>query len=97
MDAGLGLQYFNLQAEYFQLLNYHAYELCASGFRRLALDFHSQSDVTIESHDAAIGALLLSAECHVNPDFMLSIGASSELMDSVNVNECKMVQPPDKV
>jgi len=57
LDSGLGLEYFNLQAEYFQLLNYHDCELRASGFRRLTLDLHSQIDVTIESHDAAIGRM----------------------------------------
>jgi len=41
--------------------------------------------------------MLQLVECHVNPDFMLCIGGSSELTVSANVNECKMVQPPDKV
>ncbi|KAK8464628.1 hypothetical protein PHAVU_010G039700 [Phaseolus vulgaris] len=97
LDAGLGFEYFNLQADYFQLLNHHDCELRASEFRRLALDLHSQSDVTIESHDAAIDALLLAAECHVNPYFILSIGPSSKLTDFLNINECKTVQPQDKV
>ncbi|KAL2659228.1 hypothetical protein AAZV13_03G074500 [Glycine max] len=97
LDAGLGFEYFNLQADYFQLLNYHDCELRASEFRRLALDLHSQNDVSVESHDAAIDAMLLAAECHVNPYFMLSIGASSKLMDLLNVNEFKVVQSHDKV
>ncbi|XP_020235831.1 uncharacterized protein LOC109815494 isoform X2 [Cajanus cajan] len=92
LDAGLGFEYFNLQEDYFQLLNYNDCELRASEFRRLALDLHSQNDVTVESHDAAIDALLLAAECHVNPYFMFSIGASSKLADLLNINECKMVQ-----
>ncbi|XP_027334716.1 uncharacterized protein LOC113849198 isoform X2 [Abrus precatorius] len=96
-DAGLGVEYFNLQADYFQLLNYHDCELRASEFRRLALDLHSQNDVTVESHDAAIDALLLAAECHVNPYFMLSVGASSKLTDLLNVSECKIVQSCDNV
>ncbi|RDY04904.1 hypothetical protein CR513_11313, partial [Mucuna pruriens] len=97
LDAALGFEYFNLQADYFQLLNYHDCELRASEFRRLALDLHSQNDVTVESHDAAIDALLLAAECHVNPYFMLSIGASTKLTDLLNINECKMVQSHDNV
>ncbi|XP_028224925.1 uncharacterized protein LOC114406426 isoform X2 [Glycine soja] len=97
LDAGLGFEYFNLQADYFQLLNYHDCELRASEFRRLALDLHSQNDVSVESHDAAIDAMLLAAECHVNPYFMLSIGASSKLMDLLSVNEFKVVQSHDKV
>ncbi|KAG2381063.1 uncharacterized protein HKW66_Vig0204360 [Vigna angularis] len=96
LDAGLGFEYFNVQADYFQLLNYNDSELRASEFRRLALDLHSQSDVTIESHDAAIDALLLAAECHVNPYFISSIGASSKLTDLLNINECKTAHPRDK-
>ncbi|KAK7285495.1 hypothetical protein RJT34_20268 [Clitoria ternatea] len=97
MDAGLGFEYFNLQADYFQLLNYHDCELRASEFRRLALDLHSQNDVSFESHDAAIDALLLAAECHVNPYFMLSSGASSKLTDLLNINESKIMQSRDNV
>ncbi|KAG5009705.1 hypothetical protein GYH30_018179 [Glycine max] len=97
LDAGLGFEYFNLQADYFQLLNYNDCELRASEFRRLALDLHSHNDVSVESHDAAIDALLLAAECYVNPYFMLSIGASSKLTDLLNVNEFKAVQSHDKV
>ncbi|XP_014516304.1 uncharacterized protein LOC106774021 isoform X1 [Vigna radiata var. radiata] len=96
LDAGLGFEYFNVQADYFQLLNYNDSELRASEFRRLALDLHSQSDVTIESHDAAIDALLLAAECHVNPYFISSIGASSKLTDLLNINEFKTAHPRDK-
>ncbi|KAL2319377.1 hypothetical protein Fmac_028346 [Flemingia macrophylla] len=92
LDAGLGFEYFNLQADYFQLLNYHDCELRASEFRRLALDLHSQNDVTVESHYAAVDALLLAAECHINPYFMFSIGASSKHADLLNVNEWRMVQ-----
>ncbi|XP_061338809.1 uncharacterized protein LOC133285568 isoform X2 [Gastrolobium bilobum] len=97
LDAGLGFEYFNLQADYFQLLNYHDCELRASEFRRLALDLHSQNDTTVESHDAAIDALLLAAECYVNPYFMLSIGASTKLTDLLNINDCKIVQSHDVV
>ncbi|GAU36316.1 hypothetical protein TSUD_353610 [Trifolium subterraneum] len=91
IDSGLGFEYFNLQADYFQLLNYHDCELRASEFRRLALDLHSQNDVTVETHDAAIDAFLLAAECHVNPYFMLTIGASSKLTDLLNIKEGKTV------
>ncbi|XP_013443976.2 uncharacterized protein [Medicago truncatula] len=91
MDSGLGFEYFNLQADYFQLLNYHDCDLRASEFRRLALDLHSQNDITLETHDAAIDAFLLAAECHVNPYFMLSIGASSKLTDLLNIKEGKTI------
>jgi len=92
MDSGLGFEYFNLQADYFQLLNYHDCDLRASEFRRLALDLHSQNDITLETHDAAIDAFLLAAECHVNPYFMLSIGASSKLTDLLNIKEGKTIR-----
>lgn len=86
LDVGLGAEYFNLQADYLQLVNYHDCELRASEFRRLALDLHAQNDITVESHDAAIDALLLAAECYVNPYFMLSFGASPKLMDLLNID-----------
>lgn len=92
LDAGLGAEYFNLQADYLQLVSYHDCELRASEFKRLALDLHAQNDVTVESHDAAIDALLLAAECYINPYFMLSFGASSKLMDLLNVNDNKISQ-----
>lgn len=97
MESGLGFEYFNLQADYSQLLNYHDCELRASEFRRLASDLHSQNEITIESHDAAIEALLLAAECHVNPYFMLSIGTSSKLADLLSIKECKIMQSRDNV
>lgn len=95
LDAGFGAEYFNLQADYSQLVNYHDCELRASEFRRLALDLHAQNDVTVESHDAAIDALLLAAECYVNPYFMLSFGASPKLMDLLNINENKISRSDD--
>ncbi|XP_054784251.1 uncharacterized protein LOC129291108 isoform X2 [Prosopis cineraria] len=97
LDAGFGAEYFNLQADYLQLVNYHDCELRASEFRHLALDLHAQNDVTVESHDAAIDALLLAAECHVNPYFMLSFGASPKLMDLLNINDNKISRSDDIV
>ncbi|XP_031114054.1 uncharacterized protein LOC116017589 isoform X1 [Ipomoea triloba] len=61
-----------LQADYLQLVNHQECQLRSSEFRRLALDLHSQNEVNPESHDAAIDALLLAAECYVNPYFMMS-------------------------
>ncbi|KAI4356168.1 hypothetical protein L6164_000211 [Bauhinia variegata] len=95
LDDSLGAEYFNLQADYFHLVNYRDCELRASEFRRLALDLHSQSDITLESHDAAIDALLLAAECYVNPYFMLSLGASPRLMDLLNNSDNKTSQSRD--
>ncbi|KZV29503.1 hypothetical protein F511_22732, partial [Dorcoceras hygrometricum] len=67
-----GIELFNLMANYSHLLNYRDCELRATEFRRLALDLSSQNGITLESHDAAIDALLLAAECYINPYFMKS-------------------------
>ncbi|GLT54041.1 hypothetical protein SLA2020_272740 [Shorea laevis] len=48
LDAGFTAEYFNLQADYFQLINYRDCELRASEFRHLALDLHSQSEITMK-------------------------------------------------
>ncbi|XP_049368674.1 uncharacterized protein LOC125833555 [Solanum verrucosum] len=62
----------------------------ASEFRRLALDLHSQCEITPEGHDAAIDALLLAAECYVNPFFMLSSRDSSPIMNKLSTKKpCK--------
>ncbi|XP_004308651.1 PREDICTED: uncharacterized protein LOC101297198 [Fragaria vesca subsp. vesca] len=84
LDSGFSVEYFNLQADYFQLISYQECELRASEFRRLALDLHSQNEITVESHDAAIDALLLAAECYVNPFFMMSFRGSPKLMNDRN-------------
>ncbi|KAJ6693820.1 hypothetical protein OIU85_004588 [Salix viminalis] len=63
LDCGFIAEYFNLQADYFQLINYRDCELRASEFQRLALDLHSENEIAVEGHDAAIDALLLAAEC----------------------------------
>ncbi|XP_075644517.1 uncharacterized protein LOC142615660 isoform X3 [Castanea sativa] len=92
LDAGFTAEYYNMQADYFQLINYRDCELRASEFQRLALDLHSQSEITVEGHDAAIDALLLAAECYVNPFFMLSFKASPKFMDQMNINRTRIAQ-----
>ncbi|XP_058002551.1 uncharacterized protein LOC110658126 isoform X2 [Hevea brasiliensis] len=87
LDAGFTAEYFNLQADYFQLINYRDCELRASEFRRLALDLHSQNEIAVEGHDASIDALLLAAECYVNPFFMVSFRSNPKLespMDKIS-------------
>ncbi|RAL53954.1 hypothetical protein DM860_004425 [Cuscuta australis] len=67
------IQCHDLQADYIQLMNYRDCQLRSSEYRRLAMYLHSQTEKpNPESHDAAIDALLLAAECHVNPYFMMS-------------------------
>ncbi|XP_021619452.1 uncharacterized protein LOC110620154 isoform X5 [Manihot esculenta] len=87
LDSGFTADYFNLQADYFQLINYRDCELRASEFRRLALDLHSQNEIAVEGHDASIDALLLAAECYVNPFFMVSFRANPKLASPMNVSE----------
>ncbi|KAL2610037.1 hypothetical protein R1flu_028610 [Riccia fluitans] len=65
-------RYFSLQAEYFQLVNAQERELRAMEFIRFATELHSRRDASKESHQAAIDALLLAAECHLNPFFLVS-------------------------
>lgn len=69
---GSSAQYLNLQANYMQLVYFEDCKSRASEFRQLAFDLHSQVEITPESHDAAIDALLLAAECYVNPFFIMS-------------------------
>ncbi|CAI9262315.1 unnamed protein product [Lactuca saligna] len=66
------IEYSKLHTECLHLMSYSDCELWASEFKRVAFDLHSQSDITSESHDASIDALLLAAECYVNPFFLMS-------------------------
>ncbi|KAK9095691.1 hypothetical protein Scep_027160 [Stephania cephalantha] len=84
LDVGFAVEYFNFQADFLQLMNHRDGELRSSEFRRLALELHSQHDITPESHDAVIDALLLAAECYINPFFMMTSGASPKVIDKMN-------------
>ncbi|PWA53887.1 Armadillo-type fold [Artemisia annua] len=72
-------EYSELYTECLQLMSYGDCELWAHEFRRVAFDLHSQSDITPEGHNAAVDALLLAAECYVNPFFMMSFRDSFKL------------------
>ncbi|XP_023527123.1 uncharacterized protein LOC111790459 isoform X1 [Cucurbita pepo subsp. pepo] len=87
LDFGINIEYFNLEADYFQLVNYRDSEVKASEFRRLALDLSSQNELTSEGHDASIDALLLAAECYVNPYFMMSCKYNPNHMKGMKSNE----------
>ncbi|XP_057531547.1 uncharacterized protein LOC130809771 isoform X2 [Amaranthus tricolor] len=69
-DSGLSMKYFNLHLDHTQLLDYETCQSRASEFHRLALDLHSQKNINLEGHNAAVDALILSAECYINP-FMI--------------------------
>ncbi|KAI3983800.1 hypothetical protein MKX01_011508, partial [Papaver californicum] len=79
LDVGFSVEYFNLQADYLQLMNHGDCELRASEFRRLATELHSQHEITPEGHDAAIDALLLAAECYISPFFMTALRSCPEV------------------
>ena len=80
----------DLQTEYWQLVNTPEREVRASEFMRFAAELHSRQDVTTESQQSAIDALLLAAECHLNPFFMIS---SSEYQQMVkNFGGAKLVE-----
>ncbi|KAL3678453.1 hypothetical protein R1sor_021409 [Riccia sorocarpa] len=71
LDAATADRYFSLQAEYFQLVNSQERELRAMEFIRFATELHSRRDASKEGQQAAIDALLLAAECHLNPFFLV--------------------------
>lgn len=97
LDVSVTAEYTDLQADYFQLRNYHECELRASEFQRLSIDLHSQQDVTVEGHEAAIDALLLAAECYVNPYFILSLrGDSPKIMNQLLANGTKVLVSDEK-
>ncbi|CAI9095013.1 OLC1v1030865C1 [Oldenlandia corymbosa var. corymbosa] len=73
----LAAEFSDLQADYLQLMNHGDSELRASEFRRFAIDLLSQSPLTPEAHSAGIDALLLGAECFVNPYFMMPFWGTS--------------------
>ncbi|KAG1355466.1 hypothetical protein COCNU_07G015780 [Cocos nucifera] len=95
LENGFSADYFNLQADYLQLVSNQDCEFRAAEFQHLALDLSSQPDITPEGHDAAIDALLLAAECYVNPFFMLSFRPSSKLIDQMKIIGSKLNQNSD--
>lgn len=71
----------DIKSEYCQLVDASEREQRASDFIRFASELHSRQDDSTESQQSAIDALLLAAECHVNPFFMIS---SKEYNNLVN-------------
>ncbi|GAY43149.1 hypothetical protein CUMW_072300 [Citrus unshiu] len=65
-------------------------ELRASEFRRLASDLHLKHELSAEGHDAAIDALLLAAECYVNPFFVISFRAGTNILDQMKISGPKV-------
>ncbi|XP_010673447.1 uncharacterized protein LOC104889813 isoform X4 [Beta vulgaris subsp. vulgaris] len=92
-DPGFSMKFLSLQLDHTQLIDYDICKSRASEFRRLALDLHSQKDVNHESHNAAIDALILSAECYINP-FMISVKERSGVSDQLNLH--RAIYPRDR-
>ncbi|KAJ1296047.1 hypothetical protein BS78_01G269200 [Paspalum vaginatum] len=78
LDNIVAADYFDAQVDYQQLENYQDCELRAQEFHRLALNLCMQQDATFEGHKAGIDALLLAAECYVNPFFQLDFQPNVE-------------------
>ncbi|XP_042502913.1 uncharacterized protein LOC122080099 isoform X2 [Macadamia integrifolia] len=92
LDSSFAIEYLNLESDCLQLIDHRESELKASEFQRLALDLHSHHDITLEGHDAAIDALLLAAECYVNPFFMTASSGSTKVTERMNVSRTKIAQ-----
>ncbi|XP_071706107.1 uncharacterized protein [Rutidosis leptorrhynchoides] len=80
-------EYSDLHRECLQLMSYADCELWASEFKRVAFDLHSQSEVTPEGHNAAIDALLLAAECYINPFFIMSFKDNPKLIPETIISK----------
>ncbi|XP_010528687.1 PREDICTED: uncharacterized protein LOC104805731 isoform X2 [Tarenaya hassleriana] len=89
LDTGFGSKYFNLQADYIQLENIRDCELKASEFKLLAQKLHSLDSVSVEDHDASVDALLLAAECYVNPFFVKSFEVSSKIINEIELSKTR--------
>ncbi|KAL6905413.1 hypothetical protein ACP4OV_003014 [Aristida adscensionis] len=83
LDNILAADFFDAQADYMQLENHQDCELRAQEFQRLALNLCMQQEPTLEGHNAGIDALLLAAECYVNPFFVLDFQSNLEHLDKI--------------
>ncbi|KAF3335895.1 hypothetical protein FCM35_KLT20402 [Carex littledalei] len=94
LDNSFSTDYYNTQADYLQLVNYQECEARASEFQHLALDLCNHPDITPEGHQAGIEALLLAAECFMNPFFLTTFRPNSELVNQINNLRAKLSQQP---
>jgi hypothetical protein len=94
LDSSFLTDYYNTQADYLQLVNYQECEARASEFQHLASDLCNQPDITPEGHKAGIEALLLAAECFMNPFFLMTFRPNSEVVHEINKLGSKITQQP---
>jgi hypothetical protein len=92
LDNTVASDYNDVQADYLQLLNHQECELRALEFRRLAQNLCMQQEPTIEGHNAGIDALILAAECYVNPFFLLDLRLNSEPLDRIELAHSELRQ-----
>ncbi|KAM0859799.1 hypothetical protein ACQ4PT_046932 [Festuca glaucescens] len=92
LDNTVASDYNDVQADYLQLLNHQECELRALEFRRLAQNLCMQQEPTIEGHNAGIDALILAAECYVNPFFLLDLRLNSEPLDRIELTHSELRQ-----
>ncbi|XP_039832915.1 uncharacterized protein LOC120693528 isoform X2 [Panicum virgatum] len=92
LDNIIAADYFDAKADYLQLENYQDCELQAQEFHRLALNLCMQQEPTCEGHNAGIDALLLAAECYVNPFFLLDFQSNLERLDKIERIHSELMQ-----
>ncbi|RLN42521.1 uncharacterized protein C2845_PM01G48400 [Panicum miliaceum] len=92
LDDIVAADYFDAKADYLQLENYQDCELQAQEFHRLALNLCMQQEPTFEGHNAGIDALLLAAECYVNPFFLLDFQSNLEHLDKIERIHSELMQ-----
>ncbi|XP_066387255.1 LOW QUALITY PROTEIN: uncharacterized protein [Miscanthus floridulus] len=92
LDNSVAADYFDAQADYQQLENYEDCELRAQEFHRIALNLCMQQEPTLEGHNAGIDALLLAAECYVNPFFLLEFQSNLEPLDNIERIHSELMQ-----
>ncbi|GJM91605.1 hypothetical protein PR202_ga07996 [Eleusine coracana subsp. coracana] len=92
LDNITAADYFDAQADYQQLMNHQDCKLRAHEFQRLALNLCMQQEPTLEGHNAGIDALLLAAECYVNPFFLLDFRLNSEPLKKIERIHSELMQ-----
>jgi hypothetical protein len=92
LDNITGADYFDAQADYQQLMNDQDCELRAQEFQRLALNLCMHKEPTLEGHNAGIDAMLLAAECYVNPFFVLDFQLNLESLKRIERIHSELMQ-----
>ncbi|GJN20249.1 hypothetical protein PR202_gb07602 [Eleusine coracana subsp. coracana] len=92
LDNITAADYFDAQADYQQLMNHQDCKLRAQEFQRLALNLCMQQEPTLEGHNVGIDALLLAAECYVNPFFLLDFRLNSEPLKKIECIHSELMQ-----